>query len=228
MYAVEARHLMKSFGSAPILADVSLRLPYGVVVGIRGLNGSGKSTLFNIIGGYLAPDQGMLIFDGVHRQRAFSSRAAEHRVGRLFQDLRLFEAMLVAENILAGVAGSELRPRSWLARKCTAADVAQIEPFAEEVGLSRKELFVRPGDLDFARRKLVAIARILASRPDILLLDEPFSGLDRGLRQNLVQCFRKWGSEGKAVCIADHNEGPLRQSADELYVLDQGILEVFV
>jgi sulfate-transporting ATPase len=212
-----------SFGAEPVVNDVSLTLRSGQVLGIIGANGAGKTTLVDAITGYAAPRRGSIRLDG--REIGGLGPAARSRLGlvRSFQALELFEDLTVSDNLLAA---SEAAP--WH-RGLTAAawpGSAQLSDSARvavtQLGLE-PHLDATPFDLSYGNRRLLAIARALAARPRVLLLDEPAAGLDQNERDELRALIRRLAETWQiAVLLIEHDVDLVLSVSDEVLALDFG------
>ena len=225
---LEATGVSKRFGGVAALGDVSLVVSEGETVGLVGPNGAGKTTLFNCLLGVLRPDAGRVTFKGVDLARLPVHRRARLGIGRTFQRVELFAGMTVAEHLL--VAERAHRGRGGLLADLlgrgapTADERGRVEGVLEMVGLApAADLPVEALSLGHAR--LVELARAIVGEPDLLLLDEPSSGLDRvetlGLAELLTSVQRE---RGTAVLLVEHDLEMVERVVSRLYVLDSGTL----
>ncbi|WIM95854.1 ABC transporter ATP-binding protein [Actinoplanes oblitus] len=199
-------HITVRFGGLTALDDVCLRVPAGRIVGVIGPNGAGKTTLFNVICGFVTPTTGALTLDG----RAWRPRPHHlNRLGiaRTLQGVGQFAGLTVLENVQVGIrAGRERQSeRDALAalRRCGVDEYA----------------YAPPGALPYAIRKRVELARALAARPRILMLDEPAGGLDADEIQWLAGLIR---DAGTTVLLVEHHMDLVMSVCDEILVLDFG------
>jgi len=228
----ECVHL--AFEGHCILDDVSFDLLNGKAVFLRGDNGSGKTTLLNTVSGFLRPDKGQIhlnlngrSFDAVRTQ---PERLARAGLGRLWQDIRLFPTMTVLENVLAASTGLiGLNPALALA----AWPVSRHqERRAREKALANLELVgmadraKSSGDkLSVGQMKRVAIARMLQSEAELMLLDEPLAGLDRDSVDGLVSLLNRLNQEqGKTLLIVEHQHEQMAPICHETWYLEDGRL----
>ena len=162
---LSVEHVTRRFGGIVALDDVSVEAAPGEIVGLIGPNGAGKTTLFNVITRLYKPQSGDLVFDGQSLLRTPTYRVVHRGIARTFQNVELFSTMTVAENVLMGTHS----------RHVLRGGGQQARETLEYVGLSH--LAESPAsDLPFGLQKRVEIARALASRPRLLLLDEPAGG----------------------------------------------------
>jgi putative spermidine/putrescine transport system ATP-binding protein len=220
--AVELDGVTKRFGKIAALDDVSLLVRRGELMTLLGPSGCGKTTLLNLVGGFLMPDSGEIAIDG---QRVTDVSAYRREIGITFQNYALFPHMNVAANV-----GYGLRMRR-VAKAEIARRVADALALIKLAGLEDR----KPRQLSGGQQQRVALARALVIRPKVLLLDEPFSALDRNLRASmqveLKEIQRKLGvttifvthDQSEALSLSDRiavmAEGRIRQlgSPDEIY-----------
>jgi branched-chain amino acid transport system ATP-binding protein len=209
---LSVRGLSRSFGGAVGVRDVSLDIAPGEVVGIIGANGAGKTTLFNLITGALAPDGGEIQFDG--RRLARESPDARNRLGiaRTFQIVRPFVGMTTIENTMVAA----------LPRAASVAEARrEAARYLEFVGLAHR-LDVPAGGLSTGERKRLELARALATRPRLLLLDEVTGGVDQRSLPGLVRLIQKVKGEGLTLLVIEHNLRVISAVADRLVMLHLG------
>ena len=218
----------KRFGGTVAVDAVSATVEPGLVTALIGPNGAGKSTLVGLIAGATQPDAGHVLWRGAPVPPG-AWRAARRGIGRLFQEVRLFPSLTALENVMAGVPdqrGERLRaalltPRRVLAREREVAALAR-ERLAF-VGLADQAERLA-SELSWGQQKLVAIARLLATGADLLLLDEPASGVHPRVVDQLASLLRDLAGQGKAVLLVEHNMGLVRAVADQVLLLDRGRL----
>lgn len=218
------RGLTVRFGGITALDAVSLTVRPGEVVGLIGPNGAGKTTLIDAVTGFVTAHTGTVLLDGRAMDGWSPRRRAVAGVGRSFQSLELFESLTVAENLQTACDPRDRR--HYLSDliypgrvRLAPAAVAAVRDF----GL-QDELASRPDELPYGRRRLVAIARAIASGPSVLLLDEPAAGLDRGERGELARLIRRLADEwGLAVLVVEHDVSLVLETCDRVAVLDSGV-----
>jgi ABC-type branched-subunit amino acid transport system ATPase component/ABC-type branched-subunit amino acid transport system permease subunit len=202
----------KHFGGVKALDGVSFEVAAGEFVGLVGPNGAGKTTLFDVITGYQEPTDGRVVIRGHRIDKVEPYEVARLGVRRTFQIARPFGTASVLENVMLGAA----------ARKGTSLAELRGEAFAalELVGLA-KELYSKPADaLTPANLRMLEVARALAGRPQIILLDEPLAGLNWREGNDLMSILRSF--HDTTVVIVDHDIGTVGSSVDRLIVLDNG------
>jgi ABC-type branched-subunit amino acid transport system ATPase component/branched-subunit amino acid ABC-type transport system permease component len=212
------------FGGVTALADVSLTVRPGQVVGLIGPNGAGKTTLIDAVTGFVT-STGAIRVNGRPIEGLNAVRRARLGIARSFQSLELFDSLTIAENLqVAADRRDSLAYLTDLVRPGRAmlppAALAAVDEFELSPYLDR-----RPEELPFGLRRLAAIARSIAGNPSILLLDEPAAGLSRSESQELGALVRglaeRWGI---AVLLVEHDVGLVLETCDEIYVLAQGRL----
>ncbi len=202
--------LSKRFEGRVALESASLSVARGSMTGVIGPNGSGKSTLFNIIAGTLAPDAGRVTIEG-HDITGASPAAICHRgVGRTFQISRLFSEMTVLENLVAVAHGID--DRAAVRRALELLEFLEIAAIADRWG----------SELSYGQRKLVEIARALMLEPVIMLLDEPFAGINPRLQNRIVEHLKALCARGITVFFIDHEMRIVLAECDLVYVLAEG------
>jgi branched-chain amino acid transport system ATP-binding protein len=216
------------FGGLTALDDVSLSVSPGEVLGVIGPNGAGKTTLFNVICGFVRPDEGTVTWRGRSLDRVRPHQLAGLGIARTLQGVGLFAGLTAAENVMAG---AEPRRRAGLAsallglprsdRDERALRSAAVDALGElGVGDVADRL---PGTLPFPVRKRVALARALVAQPELILLDEPAAGLGAGDVEELAERIR--GLRGAmAVLLVEHRMDLVMSVCDRVVVLDFGRL----
>jgi branched-chain amino acid transport system ATP-binding protein len=203
-----------AFGGLRAVQGVSLALPAGTLGALIGPNGAGKTTLFALMSGFLTPDAGTVRFDG----RDITGRAphlnARAGMTRTFQIVQPFAAQTVRENI---AAGAHLRERS------RTAALAAAQAVAERVGLA-DQLDKPAADLTVAGRKRLELARALATRPRLLLLDEVLAGLNPQEVGAMIPVVREIARCGVTVLMIEHVMQAVMNLAEHVWVLAQGEL----
>jgi branched-chain amino acid transport system ATP-binding protein len=203
-------NVSKRFAGRIALDSVSIEVARGSMTGVIGPNGSGKSTLFNIVAGTLRPDAGRVIVDGRDITRATPAEICGCGVARTFQISRLFAEMTVLENLGAVARGRDDRAAIELAMELL--DFLEVAAIADKWG----------SELSYGQRKLVEIARALMLQPKILLLDEPFAGINPRLQNRIVEHLKTLCARGITVFFIDHEMRIVLTECDLVYVLAAG------
>ncbi|MBP2231271.1 branched-chain amino acid transport system permease protein [Azospirillum agricola] len=214
---LEMRDIAKAFGGVVTADKVGLRLHAHRVHALIGPNGAGKSTLINILTGVIPADSGSIRLAGEDITRASAHSRADRGIARTFQNLRLFGAMTVLDNVLVGAharIGATGRE---------AEAVAKAAAVLEFVGLAEHAQALA-GSLPYGLQRRVELARALAGDPVLLLLDEPAAGLNPRETAELGQLIKRIGRLGVAVLMVEHDMGLVMGISDEIVVLDRGIV----
>jgi len=220
---LEVRDLTVRYGAVVAVEDVSLRVLPGQVVGLIGPNGAGKTTLIDAVTGFAQASSGSIVFDGEDVTRWSPVRRARAGLSRSFQSLELFDDMTVLDNLRTA---SEPRDGISYARDLVypvtpplpGEVVAAVREFGFEDELGR-----RVSDLSYGARRLLAVARAVATRPSVLLLDECAAGLSEHETRELAHLVRRLaGDWGMGVLVIEHDVNFVMSICDEIVVLDFG------
>lgn len=224
---LEFHHLSKTFGGLVALNDVSGVIPERQMTALIGSNGAGKTTLVNLISGFIAPDTGSVFHRGVDITGRAPHQIARLGVARTFQDLRLFAQMTVLDNVMAAFPGQrgeridELFGRWFAVDRQERALRRRAMDLLEFVGLAHKRRSVA-SNLSYGQQKRLALARVLATESEVLMLDEPSAGLDPEAVQEMGNLIRRLIGEGKTICLIEHNLDLVRSHADWVIGMGQG------
>ncbi|MBI5129525.1 MAG: ATP-binding cassette domain-containing protein [Rhodopseudomonas palustris] len=217
--ALEVGGIGISFGGIRAASQVSFTAEPGKVTSVIGPNGAGKTTVLNMIGGFYKPDAGSIRLGGQELAGAPAWKVARAGIGRTYQTTKLFETMSVRDNVLIAMRRGRLG--SMLAFAANAADEAAAEALIDFVGY-RGPIATAAGDLPHVDRRLVEIARALAMRPRVLLLDEPAAGLMAADKDALSGLLRRIADLGIAVILVEHDMRLVMGISDHVVVLDAG------
>jgi len=212
LLSVEA--VTKRFGGLLANREISLVIEPGEIVGLIGPNGAGKTTLFNCITGYMHPDEGRIAFDGADITQRRPERICGLGVARTWQVVRAFGRMTALDNVICGALERTNRMAEARAR---AADLLDFT----ELGA---RTHVAAANLTLADKKRLEIARALATRPRLLLLDEAMSGLTPRETAAAVQLVRRIHEElGVTICVVEHVMEVVMPLSHRVVVLDYGV-----
>jgi branched-chain amino acid transport system ATP-binding protein len=214
----------KSFGGLKVVDDVGFAVPRGGRIGLIGPNGAGKTTVFNLISGVYPIDAGAITLDG----RPIATLPPRDRVlaglARSFQNIRLMPHLSAVENVMLGQharaagLGALLTPIGWMPRGRWRREA---EALLEEAGLD-----IDPGEvvsaLPYGIRKKIEVVRALASRPKLLLLDEPAAGLNPTETAELARFLRNIAASGTALLVVEHDMGFVNEVCENVVVLNFG------
>jgi branched-chain amino acid transport system ATP-binding protein len=219
--------IARSFGGVYAVSDVSISVGEGELRGVIGPNGAGKSTLFNLISGHLAPDRGVISYRGRRIDRLPPHERARLRICIVFQAARLFHGMTVLENVMVGAhawtrhgfleAALRLPRHKREEREIRRRAAAAIE----RVGLGAWES-TRAESLPLGQQRSLQVARALCGDPELLLLDEPDSGLRAGEKEAFADLLSVLKGEGLTMMLVEHDVGFVSRLADVVAVLDLG------
>lgn len=219
---VSVKNLSIHFGGLKAVDDVSFDISHGEILGLLGPNGAGKTTCFNMISGVYKPTSGQIFLDGVRTDGLSPHKMAALGVGRTFQVVKPFSGLTVEENVLValGMPHYGKFSGSWKFWK-TAESRADAMKLLEMVGLA-KEAQTRAGLLPLGNLRKLEIARAMALKPRLLLLDECFSGLRHEEIQIIEDLIRSIRSTGVAILLIEHNMRVAMSMSDRIVVLDHG------
>jgi len=215
MALLAVEDVTRRFGGIVALADVSLELQQGEIVGLIGPNGAGKTTLFNLVTRLYRPNTGRILFEGKDLTRTRAHAIARLGIARTFQNVVLFQNMTVLENVLVG-GHARLRPFSERRGRRQAQyilDYLELGQFGQRL----------PGGLPFGTLKRVELARALAARPTLLLLDEPAGGLNHEEVGDLVELIRSLQRDlDLTILLVEHHMNLVMSVSDRVHVLNFG------
>ena len=208
----EAKNVSKAFGGLKAVQNVSLKVMQGEVLGIIGPNGAGKTTFFNLLNGFIRPDQGEIILNGSNIVGKLPYQTCRAGVGRTFQVVRPFRRMSIAQNVVVGAY-------------VHATGEPQAQEFArhamQQVGLLEHAERLA-GELSNKDLRLLELARALAGRPDVLLLDETLAGLGSTEVEEMIAVIRRLANAGMTIVIIEHTMQAMVRLVDRFVVLDHG------
>jgi branched-chain amino acid transport system permease protein len=209
---LEVRNVSKAFGGLNAVQDVSLKVMGGEILGIIGPNGAGKTTLFNLLNGFIKPDRGQILLEGRSIVGSRPDRICAAGVGRTFQVVRPFRRMTVMDNVVIGAYVHAASDEA--ARAAARAALDQVE-------LSR-EMHLLAGGLSNKHLRLLELARALAGRPKLLLLDETLAGLSGADVDDVIAVVRRLAAQGLTIVIIEHTMPAMVRLVDRFVVLDHG------
>lgn len=229
---LEVKGVTKKFDGVTALKDVRCAFMDGKITGLIGPNGAGKTTLFNVINGFMDEDDGQVFLDDQDLTDQPAWHIARMGIGRLFQDVRVFEKMTSFENV---VTAAKRQPgenpinalfRPGIVGEREKGFKEEAEQWLEFVELS--DLRDAPAeDLSFGQQKLLAIARLLAGNSDVLLLDEPAAGINPEILETILSVIQKLVDQGKTVVVIEHDMHVIEKISDLVYFLEGGEVVTF-
>jgi ABC-type branched-subunit amino acid transport system ATPase component len=228
MALLEARRVTKKFGGLVAVKNVDLAIEENTIAALIGPNGAGKTTFFNVLTGLFHPEEGEIRFESRRLRRLTPDKITRAGICRTFQNIRLFGEMTVLDNVLVGMHGRIpltfadvlLRPLRKRTEEARARERAM--ELLDLVGLlGREEIWARR--LSYGEQRRLEIARALAARPKLLLLDEPTAGMNPSEAQTLMALLKKLvGSEVRSILLIEHNMRVVMGISDRVAVLDHG------
>jgi branched-chain amino acid transport system ATP-binding protein len=221
MSTLSVHQVSKQFGGLQALRDVSLETEREIL-GLIGPNGAGKTTLFNVISGFLSPTQGEVHYNGRFIHRFRPHRIVEQGIARTFQIVKPFSDLTVLDNVLSG-HGMPFYPswRAFFKRYHTPMTRQVAREILELTGLMAWRN-APASSLPIGLQRRLEIARALATKPDLLLLDEPAAGLTAQEGQDLAEFIRTLFDQGKSIIVIEHNMAFAMSLCQRVIVLAQG------
>jgi ABC-type branched-subunit amino acid transport system ATPase component len=226
---LNVEEIVKHYDGIRALNRISLQVRKGTLKGLMGPNGAGKSTLFHLISGMERPDSGKISFKEKEITGLPTHEISRLGVGRTFQTLQVFGNMTVVENVLTGM---HMRIRGgflssglyfpWI-RKSEEAAMEEAKEILERLGLFGRWKWYA-SQLSYGEQKRLEIARALAAKPDLLLLDEPAAGLTYPEAKQLAENLSRLRETGLTLFLIEHHMGMVMEIADEVAVLNNGEL----
>jgi len=209
---LEAQGVSRAFGGFLALADANLTIEPGEIVGLIGPNGAGKSTLFNCVAGDLAPTRGRIVFDGIDVTRLSAEAHARLGIGRTFQVPATFEDMTILENVMVGAFLRHPHRADAIRKATEVLQITELDKLADQ----RARSLGTPG------RKRLEIARVLATEPKLMLLDEALAGLTPSEIQRAIALVRRIHGLGITIVIVEHIMEVIMTLTQRVLVFNQG------
>jgi branched-chain amino acid transport system ATP-binding protein len=217
---LEVRNLTVSFGSLLAVNDVSFAAQRGYVTSVIGPNGAGKSTLFNLVSGAVRPHHGAVLFDGEDVTRVHPERLVRKGLSRSFQITNLFPELSVRENLRLAAQVLEPRSRAFLPIRSSARTQERVEELLRQFKLADRAA-ERAGYLSHGEQRRLEIAVAVASRPKLLLLDEPTQGMSHGDTNDTAALIKALASD-VTILLIEHDIELVMELSDHVIVLHQG------
>jgi branched-chain amino acid transport system ATP-binding protein len=212
MSLLEIREVSKRFGGLAALTDVSYFVNKGEILGLIGPNGAGKTTMFNVVNGFYPPTKGEVLFKGEKISHLIPHQICKLGIGRTFQVVRPLRRMTVLDNV---IASAFLRAKNKKEAEEMALDALRFTGLYEDRNQISK-------GLPLGKRKKLEIARALATKPEMLLLDESFAGLNPSEQNELIDIIRKVKTKGITIMIIEHHMKVIMALSDRIVVLNYG------
>jgi branched-chain amino acid transport system ATP-binding protein len=202
----------KRFGGLTAVREVSLAVNAGDLLGIIGPNGAGKTTLFNVISGYYRPEEGRVVFDGADLTGQPAHAISRRGLTRTFQIVKPFGNLSVLDNVMIGALTREASTRTARAEAARVLDICGLGPHTA----------ARARTLPLALRKRLEVARALATRPRLLLLDEVMAGLNPTELAAMIELIRRLHAEGLTLIVIEHIMAAMMRLAQRIVMLHHG------
>ncbi len=212
MAILEISHVSKFFGGLAANSDVSFTMEAGMIMGLIGPNGAGKTTLFNCITGYYPPSKGEIIFKGRRMNGLQPDKVCKLGMVRTWQKVRPLAKLSVVDNVMVGAL---CRTNSLKVARAIALEQIEV------VGLSHKTDFLA-GSLPIGERKKLEVARVLATKPELLLLDEVMGGLNPAESEEIVRLILDIKARGVSQMVIEHDMKTIMRISDRIVVLNSG------
>ncbi len=224
---LEARGITKSFGGIVAAEDLDFDLRRGTITALVGPNGAGKTTAFNLLTGFIRPDRGSVKLNGTELVGLSPDKVARLGLVRSFQNVRLFNRISCVQNVMLAVQNQPGENVVKLTFGGTGPTRGERETREKAMGwlsfVGMKDFADVPaGALSYGQTKLVSLARVLATEADVLLLDEPASGIDTKWVDTMLDLVEAVKEQGRTVCIVEHNLHVVSRLADHTYFMELG------
>ncbi len=214
MAVLKSLHLRKQYGSKTVVSDVSVSVSSSEIVGLLGPNGAGKTTTFGMIMGIIRPDEGAIELDGIDITSRPLSRRARMGIGYLSQEPSIFRRLTVTQNIMVVLENMPFTSEERKANCKTLLEESELTHLAGQ----------KAETLSGGEKRRLEICRALAARPRIILLDEPFSGVDPIAVSELQEIILQMKKRRIGVLITDHSVRETLEVTDRAYIMHQGVI----
>ena len=212
MALLEINHVFKFFGGLAANSDIVCSVEKGMIMGLIGPNGSGKTTLFNCITGYYPPSKGDIIFNGKRLNGLHPDRICKLGMARTWQKVRPLAKLTVLENVMVGALA---RTNSLKVARKAAMEQLRL------MGMERRADFLA-GGLPIGERKKLEVARVLATQPELLLLDEVMGGLNSVESEEIINLILDIKKRGLTQMVIEHDMKAIMRISDRVVVLNSG------
>jgi lipopolysaccharide export system ATP-binding protein len=214
VHLLETKGLVKSFKKRPVVNGVSINVDPGEIVGLLGPNGAGKTTTFNIVVGLVKPEKGEIYFNGINITQYPMHLRARLGMGYLTQEPSVFRKLTVEQNILAILELCKLTKEEREIRLKYLLDELDLAPLAKNMAYT----------LSGGEKRRLEVTRALVTSPKLLMLDEPFSGIDPIAVYDVQKIIRRLKERGLGILITDHNARETLKLVDRAYLIHKGIV----
>jgi branched-chain amino acid transport system ATP-binding protein/branched-chain amino acid transport system permease protein len=224
---LETSGVSKRFGGIVAADDLAIQLRRGTITALVGPNGAGKTTVFNLLTGFIRPDSGSVLLNGVELVGENPDKVARMGLVRSFQDVRLMHRLTCLQNVMLAVqnqAGENLGKLLFGGRAARRSEAETRDKAMDWLGFVGMAEFanIPAGSLSYGQSKLLSLSRVLATEADVLLLDEPASGIDTKWVDTVLDLIETVREQGRTVCIVEHNLHVVSRLADHTYFMELG------
>jgi branched-chain amino acid transport system permease protein len=224
---LETHGVSKRFGGIVAANDLDIQLRKGTITALVGPNGAGKTTVFNLLTQFIPPDAGTIALNGQELVGMNPNEVARHGLVRSFQDVRLFSRLSCLQNVMMAVqqqAGENFVTLTFSHKKVKSVEAQTRAKALDWLGFVGMAEFadVPASALSYGQTKLVSLARVLATEADVLLLDEPASGIDTKWVDTMLDLIEAVREQGRTVCVVEHNLHVVSRLADHTYFMELG------
>lgn len=223
------KNVFKHYEGIVAVDNVNLSIMPGTITGVYGDNGAGKTTLFNLISGFEKTEEGYIIFEGKDITQKTVIYRARHGIGRLFQISRFFSDVTVLDNLLAAGNNHEAKYlhnyllKHSIIKKNKIADLEKAQNILEQLNLSDKA-GLKAYELSVGEKRLLSLGSLLMNDAKLLLLDEPFAGINEVAAQKIKSILISLKNSGTTFLMIEHDKAKLFELADSVYEMKQGKL----
>jgi len=214
MMLLEIKNVTKKFGGTIALDNLSIQVQEGDILGVIGPNGAGKTTLFNVICGIYRPDIGEVLFRTKAITKLAPHEITAEGIGRTFQTSRIFQRISVLENMLVPMIDMPSKADDANAKASRLLEFVGLEDFCNKLG----------GELSIGQQKLLEFARVLMRDPELILLDEPFAGVNPAITIKMSELIQRLHGEKKTFLVVSHDIPHLMELSKRVAVLASGRL----
>ena len=209
---LDVKKLSKRFGGLIAVSELDMSLGQGEIVGLLGPNGAGKTTVFNMLAGYHKPDSGSILFKGNNLAEMKPFQVCALGIARTFQVTKIFRDITILDNVMVGAFQREKNTKK---ARSNALQILEIMGFSDQKNILSSELTA-------SDQKRLEIARSLATRPDLMLLDEPMAGLNPAEKIALMDLLKNIREQGKTLLIVEHDMKSMMNLCDQIILLNFG------
>lgn len=227
MALLEVNNLSKHFGGLKAVDSVSFKVDKGEIISIIGPNGAGKTTIFNLLTGIYNTTNGEIVFEGKEIQNNTPQEIVSHGIARTFQNIRLFKDLRVIENVLIGMHIQidynflDILFRTKKYKKLEAEKTIEAIRILKSIGLQDK-IHNYAVNLPYGDQRRLEIARAIATKAKIILLDEPAAGMNPQESEELLRFIKELRDKGYTIILIEHDMKVVMNISDRIYVIDHG------